>query len=230
MFSTSIVACLAALLAVSAAPASRSECSTAGDTLNLPGSTSALPAPPAGDPSFIALGVGVQNYTCGATGTYTSTGAVAELFNLACADESAFNIITDVVSAAWQAAPASFTPQELISDLAVFHPAIVLGQHYFIANPTGGLSPKWDFTSASLAGHPDAFVVGARTGDVPAPTNPAVNVDWLSLKNASGDLATAIYRVQTRGGQPPTSCTLGTPDISVRYVSQYWFYGGSFAG
>ena len=98
------------------------------------------------------------------------------------------------------------TPQEIIDGLDGIGSPEVLGQHYFILNPSGsGLSPKWDFTSASEAGHPDAFVIGARTGDIPAPTNPTTNVDWLSLSNAGGDLADQVFRVQTRGGQPPAS-------------------------
>ena len=106
--------------------------------------------------------------------------------------------------AAWEAAPAGITAAEVISTLAPLHLRFILGQHYFIANPVA-LSPKWDFTSASEAGHADAFVIGARTGDIPAPTDPSTNIDWLSLKNAGGDLADQIFRVETRGGQPPAS-------------------------
>ena len=95
----------------------------------------------------------------------------------------------------------------LVGGVGALTPAFVLGQHYFVTNPvTGaGLSPKWDFTSASEAGHADAFVVGAKTGDVPAPASPATNVDWLSLSNAQGALAQQIFRLQTHGGQPPAS-------------------------
>jgi hypothetical protein len=145
--------------------------------------------------------------------TGRSTGAVAELFDISCIPETNFNSLTDAAWAAWKAAPSSLTAQDVIDDLGIFNPPFVLGQHYFIVNPiTGsGLSPKWDFTSASEAGHPDAYVVGARTGDVPAPTNPQTNIDWLSLNGVQGDLANQIYRIQTRGGQPPTSVSLVQP-------------------
>ena len=108
---------------------------------------------------------------------------------------------------AWKHAPPSVTIQDIIAKFSEFHPPYILGQHYFITNPiTGsGLSPKWDFTSASKAGDPTAFVVGAKTGDVPAPTAPQTNVDWLSLSNAQGALAQQIFRLQTHGGQPPSS-------------------------
>ena len=99
---------------------------------------------------------------------------------------------------------------DIIKTLKALGLSTVLGQHYFINNPSGaaGVVPKWDFTSASLKGNANAFVIGARTGDIPAPTNPTVNIDWLSLQNSTGDLATQVFRVETRGGQPPTSVSL----------------------
>lgn len=126
---------------------------------------------------------------------------------MSCLSPSNWNSATTAAFQAWQAAPPSVTAQDVIHKLSQLHTSIVLGQHYFITNPiTGsGLSPKWDFTSASEKGHPNAFVVGARTGGAPAPTDPATNVDWLSLSKAQGDLADQIYRIETRGGQPPTS-------------------------
>ncbi|KAI0078332.1 putative malate dehydrogenase [Panus rudis PR-1116 ss-1] len=213
---------------VSAAPGAKiTGCTVSKDKLEAP---SGLAAPTAPTARFVGLGVGVQNYTCSAGGTFTNVGAVAELFDISCLPAVAFDEVTDIVFDVWEKAPKQVTAQSIIGALAIFNPPIVLGQHFFITNPiTGsGLSPKWDFTSASLKGHPNAFVVGARTGDVVAPNDPSTNIDWLSLSAAQGDLASQIFRVETRGGQPPTSCTPGTPDISVKYVSQYWFFGGSF--
>lgn len=141
---------------------------------------------------------------------HSNVGALAELIDISCLPSYTFNTVTDWVWDAWKSANPRITAAEVIADLKVIDPFIVLGQHYFITNPiTGsGLSPKWDFTSAREAGHPDAFVVGAKTGDIPAPTDPSTNIDWLSLKNAQGDLADQIFRVQTRGGQPPASVSV----------------------
>jgi hypothetical protein len=88
-----------------------------------------------------------------------------------------------------------------------------MGQHYFVTSPSGtGLSPVWDFRAASAQGNPNAFVLGAKVGDLPAPTGSS-DVDWLQLKNVSGSLATSVYRVDTRGGQPPASvCGFGEID------------------
>lgn len=81
----------------------------------------------------------------------------------------------------------------------------LLGEHYFVTSPSGtGLSPVWDFRGASAKGNPNAFVLAAKVGDLPAPTG-SQDVDWLQLKNVTGGLATSVYRTDTRGGQPPAS-------------------------
>jgi hypothetical protein len=113
--------------------------------------------------------------------------------------------IVDPAFASWNVSDPSITAANLFNIPNLPSPSI-LGQHYFITNPISGtgLSPKWDFTSNVLAGNSSAFVVGAKTGDLPAPTGPS-DVDWLMLKNVQGELASQIYRTDTRGGQPPAS-------------------------
>ncbi|EEB90880.1 hypothetical protein MPER_10855 [Moniliophthora perniciosa FA553] len=100
-----------------------------------------------------------------------------------------------------------------------------IGEHYFVTNPvTGtGISPKWDMTKA--LDDPNAFVIEARSAGIPAPTGPS-DVDWLYLTNVQGALATDIYRTDTRGGQPPSSCTPGSEPIAVGYSTVYWLTGG----
>ena len=81
----------------------------------------------------------------------------------------------------------------------------VTGLHYVINDPTGSLRPKWDFTSSGpTAGNPDAFVVAAKVGSIPAPTG-YQDIDWLELKGVDGKLASEVFRVYTRAGQPPSS-------------------------
>ncbi|ESK90731.1 malate dehydrogenase [Moniliophthora roreri MCA 2997] len=160
-------------------------------------SAGSLPAQKA-PTKYIAFGFGTQNYTCGADGKYASAGAVAELLDISCGYK-----------------PGAFVP--------AIRP---LGQHYFVTNPTTGtgISPKWDMTSA-LA-NPNAFIIGARSAGIPAPTGSS-DVDWLYLTNVQGELATEVYRTNTRGGQPPASCTPGSQPITVWYSAMYWFTGGS---
>jgi len=69
-------------------------------------------------------------------------------------------------------------------------------------------------------------VVAAGVGNIPSPdgTN---DVTWVQLKKVQGDLADSVYRVETVGGQPPSSCTAGSQPVSIKYTAQYWFFGGS---
>jgi len=176
--------------------------------------------------SFVLLGVGVQNYTCSAAGTYASIGAVADLYDLSClsAVPSAFNAIQDQAFAVWNASRSTAIPRLGASANGC---SPLMGAHYFVTSPSGtGLSPVWDFRGASAKGNPNAFVLAAKVGDLPAPTGHQ-DVDWLQLKNVSGELATSVYRTNTRGGQPPASCTTGSAPISVKYTSKYWLYGSS---
>ncbi|KAJ7590835.1 hypothetical protein C8J56DRAFT_1003476 [Mycena floridula] len=181
--------------------------------------------PPTLSVSFLAIGVGVQNYTCSSAGNYTSTGAVAELFDISCLyrETSLFNQVSDIAMAAWSQSSVQKPSQLTFRE---FQNPEILGEHYFITNPvTGtGISPKWDFTSRAFKSNPQAFVVAAKSGDIPAPTG-AKDVDWLSLTamTGQGSLANQVFRTDTRGGQPPTSCTPGA-QVSVKYVAKYCKY------
>ncbi|KAH8828647.1 hypothetical protein DL96DRAFT_1425169, partial [Flagelloscypha sp. PMI_526] len=160
-----------------------------------------------GAPSFVSVGLGTQNYTCSAAGTYTSTGAVANIYDIACLSGTpAFDTIQDTVlkSGAPKGAP-------------------LLGKHFFI-NGTAGLQPKWDFTASQK--NANAFVVAKKDAAVNAPTG-AQDVPWLQLSSVSGGLATAVYRLDTRLGVAPATCTPGTPDITVKYSAKYYFFGSS---
>ncbi|KAJ7255809.1 putative malate dehydrogenase [Mycena haematopus] len=209
------------LSTVSAVEKRASRCDISGATLTLPSNQTLLKAP-SGGPSFIGVAIGTQNYTCGSTGTYTNVGAVAELFDASCLyGAPEFSSLQEIAYTMWKFAPPTAPVSEVIAYLQPFHASFVLGQHYFVPSPSGtGVSPKWDFTSASLAGHPDAFVLAAKAGDIPAPTGPP-DVDWLSLTKVQGDLATQVFRVNTVGGLPPASCTPGSDPIEVKYASMY---------
>jgi hypothetical protein len=82
--------------------------------------------------------------------------------------------------------------------------------HYFVTSPSGtGISPLWDFTSTgNFAGNATAYVMGAKVGDILAPNTPTTNVDWLALNAVQGSLASKIFRIDTVGGQPPSSVSI----------------------
>ncbi|KAJ7136576.1 hypothetical protein C8R44DRAFT_976133 [Mycena epipterygia] len=199
-------------------------CDLSAAVMDLPKNQTQLVAPTTA-PLFVALGVGIQNYTCSATTLkYTSTGAVASLFDISCIDKTpAFASIQTAAFAAWNAMPATVSATTVGTKIGA--PAL-LGFHYFVTSPSGtGISPKWDFTSTGkFAGNSTAFVLAAKAGDVAAPTTPATNVDWLMLNNVQGALASKVFRVDTVNGQPPTSCVAGSADISVKYTAKYFLY------
>jgi hypothetical protein len=154
-----------------------------------------------------------------------SAGAVAELFDISCLyNTPEFTNVSSDAFKAWSAAPASITTQDVISKLAngrVPVPQAVLGEHYFVVpSPGAAIAPKWDFTSHKYAGNPDAFVIGAKDASLAA-ANPSTDVPLLQLHGTSGKLATAIYRLDTKGGQPPASCAAGSAPISVKYTAVY---------
>ncbi|KAJ7796932.1 hypothetical protein B0H14DRAFT_2913020 [Mycena olivaceomarginata] len=225
MFALTILPLL--LSAVSAVPNRAGGCDLSGATISLP-SNQTLLVTPSHDPSYIAVAIGTQNYTCGSTGTYTNVGAVAELFDASCLHGTPeFASLQELAYTVWKLAPPAVPISEVIQFLQPFHASFVLGQHFFVTSPSGtGISPRWDFSSAALVGHPDAYVIAAKAGDIPAPTGPP-DVDWLSLNEVEGNLATQVFRVNTVGGLPPASCTVGSPPIAVKYASMYWLFGSS---
>jgi len=185
---------------------------------------------PDATPAFVAVAVGTQNYTCSSVGTYTNVGAVAELFDISCFyNTPLFPAIPDIAISAWKAAPPALSAQALISALQLSPTPGILGQHYYVTNPiTGtGVNPKWDFTSqGATRGNAEAFVVAAKMNGTAAPTG-SQDIDWVDLKALTGSLATEVYRTDTRLGQPPATCTPGSPEIAVKYAAKYWLFGGS---
>ncbi|KAI0066824.1 hypothetical protein BV25DRAFT_1848213 [Artomyces pyxidatus] len=218
---------LSLLLAVPAfaAPAKLTGCSVPASALQLPANQTQLVVPTTA-PNYVALGVGVQNYTCSAAGTWTTAGAYAELFDISCLyNTKAWANIQDSAYDIWDKLPKSITVAELVSIFRDLNNFDVLGQHVFVTNAAGGLSPMFDFTSSGPdAGNKNAYVIAAKVGDIPAPTGP-VDVDWLRLNRTSGELATTVFRVNTKAGQPPSSCAPGSPLLSVKYSAKYMFFG-----
>ncbi|KAI0792339.1 hypothetical protein C8Q75DRAFT_752412 [Abortiporus biennis] len=185
--------------------------------------------PTASPYQFTGLAYGVQNYTCSQAGNYTNIGAVAELIDVSCFTGSdIFLKLPDQLYASWYNASSDITVQDTINIFHDLNPPEVLAQHYFIPNPAGGLSPKWDFTSSGkFQGKSNAFIVVKGKGSLPSPNDPSKDINWLDVVRIDGDAADEVLRTDTRGGQPPSSCTPGqSPDISVKYVSFYHFFGG----
>jgi hypothetical protein len=165
---------------------------------------------------YIALGHGIQNYSCVAVNSApVQLGALATLFDataFAFADEEGFNTIPPI--AVYIPLPAIYSS----SLTARIFP--VLGYHYFAADGT----PAFSLSSVGRSFY------GKKTGDLKAPTSankgPANTgaVDWLQLQDKGGSIGiTEVYRVVTAGGAAPVVCTT-TGVVSVPYAAEYWFY------
>ncbi|KAJ7485728.1 hypothetical protein FB451DRAFT_1350190 [Mycena latifolia] len=221
---SSVALLVSAAPAFPAPPAKGQCCDTSAAIMDLPTNQTQLVSPTTA-PLYVALGVGIQNYTCSATTLkYTSIGAVASLFDISCIDKTpAFATVQTTAFKAWSAVPAGISANTIGTKIAA---PTLLGFHYFVPSPSGtGISPMWDFTSTGKnAGNATAFVIAAKAGDILAPTDSATNVDWLALNNVQGSLASKIFRVDTVNGQPPTSCVAGSADISVKYTAKYYLY------
>ena len=106
---------------------------------------------------------------------------------------------------------------------------MVLGQHYFVLNPTPGgtgISPTFDFRADSAVGDPNAYVIARKIGDIPSPVDPTTNVDWLELEaiDGQGSLAKYMFRILTARGQPPSSVSIwvrSTLECVVSYANNY---------
>ncbi|KAF7318714.1 hypothetical protein HMN09_00383300 [Mycena chlorophos] len=241
MYAFKLLAALSSVaLFASAAPAKGPvkdcECDVSKAKLDIPSNQTVLVAPTTA-PHYVAVGIGYQNYTCSAA---TSTYACVLFFR---PPAPSLPSSTSRALLASQPSPPSKTrptpsgrtppppsPTRRRSPLigAAAGAGQLLGYHYFVTSPSGsGISPEWDFTSTGKnAGNAEAFVVGAKTGDLKAPTDPTVNVDWLMLSNAEGQLASQIFRVDTVNGQPPASCdpTTDTATLKVKYTAKYYLY------
>jgi len=164
---------------------------------------------------FLAVGLGVQNYTCGAAGTFGSTGAVAQLFDASCLVDAGTPM------AALTQTGLALEKVHQLPQLKGNTP-LKLGDHFFVENAAGtGIAPFFTFVTSQK--NANDFVLAAKTGDIAAPTDPKVNVDWLMLGNSQGSLAKTVFRVETAGGQPATSCTAGQT-ASIPYSAIYMFY------
>jgi len=136
----------------------------------------------------------------------SSIGAVADLFDISCLHGTRkFDKVQNDAYHIWQKCH-TLDPSEsnLEKDLCQKFRIPLAGYHYFI-NDNGTLRPKFDFTSTGpTKGNSDAYAVTTKAVDVPAP-NSLHDIDWLGLKGLSGKFADEVFRVDTRGGQPPTS-------------------------
>jgi hypothetical protein len=183
-----------------------------------PGGTE-LPSPTAAL-KFVAVGRGVQNYTCSAAGAVpVAIGAVATLYDftsLAYTSESTLNTVppTIVYTPISSASGATLT----VSGVGTFP---MIGHHYFAADGT----PTFDLSTVGDI----LFCKKIATVNAPVSANNGPDgtgaVPWLMLSDKGGSVGLSqVYRVVTAGGKAPATCP-DTNLISIQYAAEYWLFG-----
>lgn len=183
-----------------------------------------LPAPDSSlTLKYVALGLGWQNYTCANESTApVSIGANAHLFDA-----------TTLLSSRVGSTQVATLPSAALTEWydlgtpfvggAPFDGLPYLGHHFF----AGGGIPSFDLSTPGL------FLSAEKDADVPAPSGSCPGplktgaVDWLYLayNGSFQDVGLdAVYRVETAGGDPPTTCST-TGLVQIPYGAEYWFYG-----
>lgn len=169
----------------------------------------------------VAIGRGIQNYTCSttnATAAPVSIGAVATLYNATCVASTYPDLLTALPNVALQFNLTSNDQATLApSDLAIS------GHHYF-SNTT---TPTFNLNSTAMN---LGFAPCLKNNTVSAPAGSPLgqggegngSVAWLKLltrDGATGNLE-EIYRVNTAGGNPPATCAGMPATFEVQYASE----------
>ncbi|KAJ6437161.1 malate dehydrogenase [Purpureocillium lavendulum] len=206
------------------------------------GGVSELPDPDSGlTLKHIALGFGIQNYTCSQVGTSsTAAGALAMLYDITnlypnqggdSLSQKDFENLTS--KALWthpvplrmnhNAPGASRTnpfPRDAPLRLKGTRPLPFLGHHYFDA---AGV-PTFDLDGGKI--HLPCTKISQVNPPSGADAGPEGTgaVTWLYLGGNAGAIgAKYVYRVLTAGGVSHGCKTTGTDSTS--YTATYWFYG-----
>ncbi|KAJ9616672.1 hypothetical protein H2200_000391 [Cladophialophora chaetospira] len=183
-----------------------------------------LPFPPGLVLEHVAVGRGVQNYTCAnATAIPTAAGAVAKFYNTSCIAADYPDLLGLIPNLALQY-PLPPNPT------APLEPAdLQLSTHHFFSNAT---TPVFAFDAVTSPKLGTVFAAKGNSSEAPANAVAGVSgagngaVPWLYLTSrptTQGDIK-AVYRLNTAGGQPPATCANMPAAFSVDYAAIYWFW------
>jgi len=190
----------------------------------MPVAPTPLPTPSGLTLEHVALGRGVQNYTCAnATATPAAVGAVARFYNASCVASDWPDLLPIMPNLALQY-PLPSDPN------APLEPSnLALSTHHFFSNTT---TPVFAFDAPTSPKFGTVFAQKVNSSDAPA--NAVVGasgqgngaVSWLYLTSRADTVSDvkAVYRLNTAGGSPPATCQGQPSAFSVDYSAVYWFY------
>ncbi|KAF4342259.1 hypothetical protein FBEOM_3796 [Fusarium beomiforme] len=247
MFTNSLFIIASATLAL----VSPAQCSGQGSScrpgkpvpvLPINGGPSELPAPPL-DMTLkrIALGFGIQNYTCANSGaTSVSAGALAVLYDvtylypgqspLSLTAEKWISLPSDILDTGkvplngnengGASLTSPFPKKQSLRVKGIRKNIPYLGHHFF---NTDGV-PTFDLDKTNQ------LLIAKKISGIKAPASASAGpegtgaVDWLYLGDAGGSRGVSVvYRVLTAGGASHGCKAKGTDSTS--YATLYWFYG-----
>lgn len=174
----------------------------------------------------MAIGRGIQNYTCGTNSSAapTSVGAVADLFNATCVAATYPEILDIMPSTALQFDYVPKVNTTMAKTLAPMN--LALSGHHFFTNTT---TPYFNLDASAIQ---IGQIAASKTNTTSAPASAMKGLNnvgngavaWLKLTardGATGNLQEA-YRVNTAGGSPPLTCAgIESSAFSVEYASEY---------
>ncbi|OOF99505.1 hypothetical protein ASPCADRAFT_126415 [Aspergillus carbonarius ITEM 5010] len=193
-------------------------CSLNHTTLTLSSNQTALPSPSSNlTLQYVALGRGIQNYTClsSSPAKPTSVGALATLFDASCLVSSDQRLLHRIPPLLQDIPLETLDFFASVASLAGPDSAI-LGEHYFTASGV-------PFFDLRLGGNDD-WVAAKKVASVGSPAA-SMDVPWLKLVGVEGMGISEVYRVYTAGGMNPATCEGMKGEFSVDYAAEYWFYG-----
>lgn len=106
---------------------------------------------------------------------------------------------------------------------------IALSGHHFFRDTT---TPIFNMDTSTTAEY--GYVVGKKNASSVAPADAVVGqnnegygaVAWLYLlaQNGTTDQLQNVYRLNTAGGSPPTTCEGQESVFEIQYAAEYWFW------
>lgn len=148
-------------------------------------------------------------------------GAVASLFNVSCLAADSPDLLAKLPPIALD------LPVPTSDDADSPAMTMLSGHHYFIDATTAFFNMDTTahdygtgaFKKANSSDPPTAAPVGQFGQGYGA-------VAWLKLdaKNSEGQVFQEVYRLNTAGGNPPTTCQGQAAEISIQYSAEYWLY------
>jgi hypothetical protein len=168
----------------------------------------------------VAIGRGTQNYTCGSDSSAApvAIGALATLYNATCVAATYPDVLAMLPGVALQfnltgTDQASLSPSNLL----------VSGHHFFLnlTTPFFNLDTSTEDlgTAPSMKNNSVAAPAGSILGQYGVGNGAVAWLKLLTLDGATGNLQ-EVYRLNTAGGNPPTTCA-GMPDaFEVQYAAE----------